>query len=330
MFEARLSSPKQGDKDRRLFEKKYSEGDHVMTSQIRVDTTLRRVHKLARIDEVDLIQLEALLEAHLAEAIARTSYENSSNIMDYFHLRIKHAMIHQIVHVQRLFKDRAKFTERRELVDGAYGAIAAVLEEAIELYDSAEINDEDEHGYLTGAINELTVLALLNRRQVPERIAIPSDIISDLFNATDLEYFVFRKGNATSNTYHIQVKTGHYLPDNKVKKPFGGILIHAEDVLNHPINGVSFPTSRAIVADVNAVDTTVQARHLENAMLNLDRYMHASMDKSDELFNKIDALDSATKTKLDRAISAVHTLINTALETHPEATTIIINVNDSD
>lgn len=328
MSEVFLTSPRLGDEERELFEKKFSEGDHVMTSQIRVDATLRRVRNLvANANEsIDLNKLELLVEQHLASALTTTSYEKSQNIVDYFHLKIKHAMTHQIVHAYPLFEQRDKFRERRELVDGIYGSVAAILEEAIGLYDSA---DEDEHSRLTGVINELTVLALLNRRQVPERLAIPSDTTSDLFNATDLEYFSFKKGKPIGSTYHVQVKTRQVLSSD-VRMPIDGILVHAQHTLNQHGQPISFPTSRAIVAEVNAKESDSQARHLATAIEKLETQMNQGIKKADKIRDLIRSMPPELLETVNLSKNAVRNVIDKALTDHPDAAEIILDISDDD
>ena len=66
--------------------------------------------------------------------------------------------------------------------------------------DNTDRNNLEDRSTLTGIINELTALALLNRRQSPERMAIPSDITADLYRATDLNYSLFKKGDEACGT----------------------------------------------------------------------------------------------------------------------------------
>lgn len=324
MSEVFLTSPKVGDEDRELFERKFSEGDLVMTSQMRVDTTLRKVRNLVASGDksVDLNELETLVEQHLATTIKSTSYETADNVMDYFHLKIKHALIHQIVHAYPLFERRDKFPERRELVDGVYGAVATILEEALSLYDDAK---KDEHGYLTGAINELTVLALLNRRQVPERLAIPADTTSDLFNATDLEYFRFKKGRSAGSSYHVQVKTRQQ-SSNKVQMPADGILVHAKHISNQHRQSVSFPTSRAIVAEVNAQDSDAQTQHLTRAVEKFEAHMDRGIEESEEFRDIMRSMPPEMLETIMRAMKSVRNVINDALADHPDATEIVFDM----
>lgn len=307
MSEAFLTPPKIGEDGRKLFEKKYSKGDLVVTSQLRVDNTLRKIRNLSTDDDLD--NFEMIAESHLGEALKKSSYETAESIIDYFHLKIKHALIKQIIFAYSAFSQREKFDMRRKLVDGIYGTISEILNEALAAYDSAPA---EEIPHLTGIINELTTLALLNRRQVPERLAILSDITSDLYNASDLMYFTFTKGKEKSSSYHIQVKTRD-VAESEVKVPADGILITENHTLNSKYAG--FPTSRAIVSEVNAIDTPEQEKHLANAVQTLDSHMQSRMTKADKIYEIMENSEVIAD-----ALKVIQGIVKRTMDENPEAT----------
>lgn len=318
MSEAFLTSPKLGEQGRELFEQKFAQGDQVVTSLMRVDTTLRKARRNAT--EEDFSQLEALTESHLAKALEAAPYEKGVDITDYFHLRIKHVLIKQLVYAHSAFSERSKFELRRELVDGVYAYVAEVLEEALAMYDNATSDTDRER--LTGAINELTALALLNRRQAPERLAVPSDVTADLYNATDLEYYTLTKGKEEPTIYHIQVKTSSK-NTKKVHMPLGGILVTEATMVNARSNTEIFPTSRAIVADVNATDTSEQELHLQAALYHFEEHMRSETAKTDKVY---EVMKSMPQDILHEAMSAIHSVIKRAFEENPDATQIIFEL----
>lgn len=281
MSELYLSSPKIGEEGRSLFEKKYAEGDKIVTAQLRVDTTLRKIRNNASHEDLD--KLEAIASDHLQEALTQTSTETKVDILDFFHLRIKLALIKQIIFAHAAFSSKDNFKERSELIDGTYGLVGEVLEEALMAYDNALFA---ERPFLTGIINELTALALLNRHQSSEHLAVPSDVTADLYNATDIEYLTLTQEQEKASLYHIQVKTrDHSLKD--IRMPSNGILITASTMLNAVSHIGYFKTSRAIVAELNGTDTLAQTTHLTQAAQVFDTHMHNEISRISEESNSI-------------------------------------------
>lgn len=320
MSEAFLRTPKIGDEGRELFERKYAAGDKIVTSLLRVDTTLLRTRLNA--PEMQLAELEDVARKHLSEALNFASRNQVANITDYFHLKIKHALIKQVVFAETAFSQRGKYELRRELANGAYGLVAEVLEEALVMYDEAREQDKDR---LTGTINELTALALLNNKQVPERLAVPSEITADLYNATDLEFYKIRKDDNEDlpSSYHVQVKTSNQ-NRGKVEIALGGILITSEDMTNSFDGQERFPTSRAIVANVNATDTPEQEARLSSALEKLNLHMHESMTRSDEVFT---ILNNLPKELFDGVKKIARDVLNRALAENLAANEVYIDTS---
>lgn len=318
MSEVVLRSPKSSDPGRQLFEKAVGEGDETVVAQFHVDTALRQIYTHASessITEDDLAGIEAEVERVFGKALKATSYDTAPDIVHYYHLKIKHALAKQIVYTQYAFLKKERFELRREIVDGLYGAVAEILEDALDKYDTVG-DDPKEIASLTGIINELTVLALLNRRQVPERIAIPSDISADLYNATDLNYFVLNSRMEIFRPYLIQVKTSSASIDS-VKVPAGGIVVAAQHTLNEQFRDTEFPTSRAIVAEVNAKQTDDQVEYLDWAVERFDNHMQTGMKEADKFY---DALLLLGTKELRGITDAAKNIIKNLMDENPDAT----------
>lgn len=292
MHELPLASPRLGEEGREIFERAHLRGDVAIVAQLRVDTTLQRIRKYLENSgqESTLEDVAAVADQYLADSLKQVTYESSPNLVDYYHLKIKHALIRPIVFAEKVFQDKADYEARRELTNGIYGDIAAILQEAIEAYDSTPVHDENDRGALRGVINELTALALLNRNQAPESLTIPSEVTADLYHATDLEHYAFEKGETKAQSYHIQVKTSVYGPESDVEIPTGGILIAAKHFLNTEKDGISFPTSRAIIGEVDATDTDEQAAHLSAAAATLSARLKREKERSHQTQQAIRSL----------------------------------------
>lgn len=326
MLEYNFSPPGLTEEGRGLFEERYGSGDIVATSQIRVDTTLNRLRRHIAKGEstVDLDGISDAAEAYLAEAIDAVPFDQAPSLTEYFALKTKHAMIRQIVFADTVFKSKDDYAERRELVNGLYGTVSGVLSEAMDLFDSSRPKSHGEKKELTGVINELTALALLNRRQTPEHLAVPSDITSDLYHATDLEYYTFPKGSRTSKRYHVQVKS-RLGSHSKIRTPLGGLVISAHHMRNKSHGDVSFPTARAIIQENNGTISEDEETHLTYAIGSFETYLAQEIAKSDAINDAYLNLPPRIRTGVEKIFRDV---IIRAMDENPDAGAIILEFDE--
>lgn len=313
---------------RGLFEERYGSGDTVATSQLRVDTTLRRIrqHVASGDSTVDLEELSTAAENYLAKTIDAVPLHRAPDLSDYFHLKIKHAMMRPIVFSESVFADKQDYERRRELVNGLYGSVALILEEAIELFDSSKQKSRSERMELAGIINELTALALLNRRQTPEHLAIPSDITSDLYHATDLEYYMFPKGAQQSRHYHVQVKT-RLGSSSRIRTPLGGLVISSYHMQNKSRDELQFPTSRAIIEEVNGTIDDQTEAYLHAAIAHFESHLAEEIVKSDKIHDAYMSLPPRLRNGVERIFRDV---IVRAMNENPDAANIIFEIDESE
>jgi hypothetical protein len=323
MSELYLSSPGLGDDDRYLFEREHAKGNSAVTSILQIDTTLRRIRDFGEETDIDLDELTVVAEEHLQTALQHSAESYENNYADYFRLKTKIAFIRPIVFANEAFSTKQNFELRRELMNGLYGTTAEILHSAIDALDHTDRNNLKDRSTLTGIINELTALALLNRRQSPERMAIPSDITADLYRATDLNYSLFKKGDEQASFYHIQVKSS-VSEGQEVRVPAGGILISARNFLNtRSVSGISFPTSRAIIAEVDATSDNEQDYQLSNAVATLDNHITTEMLQSDKFF---DAYNRLPKDLRDDVENVFRNVITRAISNSTETTFINLEI----
>lgn len=322
MSEALIHSPKPDDEDWGLFERGRENGDIGLISQLRIDATLRKIRIAAQdMTPAQLDELAKRAEEHLRIASELTDYETTRDPLEYFHLKTKLALIEQIVFAQHTFSKKELYGDRRKLVDGTYGSISEVLEEALDRFDATPDEAVEEKAQLTGAITEITALAFLDHPEKPERLAVPSDVTSDLYYATDLELFTLPKTRETGRVYHTQVKTGR---SRRVRMPFGGILIRAADMSNAPDSqGVMFPSSRSIVSDVNATETKASVAHLERATKEFEARLALSVRQADR---QLDAFERLPVELKGEAVQIMGKLITRMMDENPDASTLDISI----
>lgn len=326
MSEAVIQAPTPDDEGWIIFEDGRDRGDIGLISQLRIDATLRRLHIAAQELNPEMLgELSARAEEHLRIAIEQTEFTKDTDPLEYFHLKIKHALIQQIVMARHAFSRKGLYDERRSLVDGSYGSIAEVLEESIDKFDATSEKEIDQRSRLAGAINEMTALALLDYPEKPERLAIPSDVTSDLYHATDLELFTLPRSRDTMRVYHTQVKTRS---TRNVKMPFGGILIRAVDMSNTTrADGITFPSSRAIVRDVNATETRRSASHLSAAIIRFeDRLKHAIQTADSQL----DAFDTLPTEMKQAMVGSMGRLITQLVNDYPNDSVLNVSIYEAD
>ncbi|MFS8120381.1 MAG: hypothetical protein ACMG55_18120, partial [Microcoleus sp.] len=101
---------------------------------------------------------------------------------------------------------------RKQLIsgDGMYGIIGEVLENAFTEIQVA--NSSIEHRGLVGYINELTAIALLNRNQNSNFVALPSLPSDDILKKVDIDVFHYQSN--MPQKVGFQVKTSsHWSPE---------------------------------------------------------------------------------------------------------------------
>lgn len=282
--------PKIG-RERALFERVVNENDSVMELNLRINSLISDTHgsfkSLEALAEADT-RMEILSEARTAlyataETLTPDTYHSSW--VNYFKTKHLAPMFDAILTAPYIFQERDNASlakRRREAVDGIYGATVDILEEALMLFDTGISHNliQEEYGELRGAINELTVPALINRKQRANRLATPSLLIDDMFHFTDVNYWKFGPDGVGRNI-PIQVKSSP-LKNALIDIPENGIMAQASDFYNEHISsygGPSFEASRLIVKELQGKDMTQadyeRLNFIENRFL---RHLDQSID----------------------------------------------------
>ena len=162
---------------------------------------------------------------------------------DYYRLVSQTAFLEQQLQAPFAFEKPQYWKERADLTNGLYGVSAQILSEAINEYDTSA-NSRIQKAELLGVIQEQTFLALFNREQQRNRIAIPSGSCADMFNKTDVDVWVLPDRQNEPFHLPVQIKSSHRQRNDK-SSPKGGITITGSDFNNeHTLH-----ISRLIVKD---------------------------------------------------------------------------------
>ena len=279
MFVEKYRTRGLGDNGNDLLFRAVQHGDIVAECIFRTDDSIQKlINDPTRHDESSVSDFIAKTN----ESYEIASYDHTGNLVDYYQLITKQWLLEDIVAARLSFGTDAGHEIRRQVVDGFYGLIGELLESALgDLSEHLGVGHETEKAELTGVINELTALALLNRRQIPEVVALPSFFVAERYNSSDIDLLIYQKddnGIRVFRQYPIQVKSS---PRERTadEVPESVVLISAKDMDNLFENNVSFPTARRILEELNGTISDEDLAKLNQTCSKLYSHVDQEMDR---------------------------------------------------
>lgn len=261
--------PQFGTPARSLFEKTYHEKDILRLEGIKLDEKIVRLEYIFRNYGMgdDFSQLCDLAIRETNQQLAVIEKKPIDNWNDYFRLLSRIDTVEVTACAPVLYSDPKLWKERLNLVDGLAGIYVERLKSVLSIYDNEIELDNQERAELTGVINEQTALALLNRDQVPSRVATPSSTLDDLKHNTDID-LLRMTNDGDSYLQHLQIKTSHYAhrhgqEDSKV------VYIYADSMHNY---GNNFACSRSLVRECRGTGSKADIallNHTSNKLINI-------------------------------------------------------------
>ncbi len=253
------SLPQFGTPARDLFEQAHHEKDKLRIEGFLLDEKIAKLQSIfAKYGEVEDFQV--LCDRLTAETCTKVLEIERNPIYswnDYFRLFSRMKSIDVTARTPVLFYNESLVKERKELVNGLEGVYVEILSKALKMFDTGTL-DSEEKGEVTGAINELTALAILNRFQASNRVAAPASTIDDLTNKTDIDLTRI-SSSGQSYVQHVQVKTSPFSVTSTSKE--GHIVyLHANDMRNY---GNNFFCSRTLVKECDGQATQAELNILE-------------------------------------------------------------------
>lgn len=197
----------------------------------------------------------------------------------YFHLKTHSALLPQSLLAPIAFAKANNIENqqlRQRLAGNVYQNTAAVLNEAVNLYDTGFRHrlSLNAYGELRGVINELTALALLNRPADPDYLTVLAHTEEDHLHKTDLVSYYFNKRGKTRRV-PIQIKSSDYaLKERGLAKtvPLNGYFITAEEMNNSSApflgNRPDFLGAKLVIQDANGINNGAEAAEF-NTMYHL-------------------------------------------------------------
>lgn len=239
----------------RYLKRAEKKGNFLLADTLRFDTEIEDLqHAIATVYDEEGFDF-APFDAKIAELEANIeiSLKNVDAIWmagwnDYFRLVNHQHFARQRVLAPFIFSDHRRYKERQELVDGAYGINASILNTAVNLYDD-NYHSPEQQSELLGVINEETDKALKNRAGVPSKLALSSSTIDDHFYKSDVDFWELNKRDVSLTRF--QVKSSYPSLTTYLKNMASSVVyVYAKDFDNMPTPDTTFPTSRRIIAEV--------------------------------------------------------------------------------
>ncbi len=156
--------------------------------------------------------------------------------------------------------DALKIRKQLISVDGIYGIVGGVLENVFTEIQTA--NSDIEHRGLVGLDNELAAIALLNRGQGSNFVALPSVPSDDHLNKIDIDVFHYQ-----SNQPHkvgFQVKTSsRWVPEVDDVPIINAFMLGNTRGSYHARSSKDFNSTQAIIREINGVATDEDKQTLD-------------------------------------------------------------------
>lgn len=172
----------------------------------------------------------ATLTAYAQTTIAESDRTSEGLWTDYYRLISQTAFLEQRLKVPFAFEKPTYWKERERLVNGTYGMSAHMIHEAMSEYDDISTRTIHEN-QLRGVIQEQTFIALFNREQQRNRLAIPSATYDDLHKKIDVDVWSLPDRHTKPLCLPVQVKSWQH-NNEKCVTPKNGIAIYADEFNN--------------------------------------------------------------------------------------------------
>jgi hypothetical protein len=172
----------------------------------------------------------ATLTEYAQRTIAESDQADEGLWTDYYRLISQTLFLEQRLKAPLVLEKPRNWKEREQLVNGTYGMSAHMIREAIDEYDNMSPHADKE--LLRGAIQEQTFIALFNREQRRNRLAVPSATYDDLCNRIDADVWSLRDKQTEPFYLPVQVKSSRHHSEKHVS-PKNGITIYAEEFDNN-------------------------------------------------------------------------------------------------
>jgi hypothetical protein len=198
------------------------------------------------------------------DALAHVDKRGEGTWVDYYRLVSQTAFLEQRLKVPLAFEQHRYWKEREELVNGMYGVSAHIIHEALCEHDSPTATLKNKK-QLRGVIQEQTFIALFNKDQQRNHIALPSAAYEDLYHKIDAEVWVLQDKQSEAYYLPVQIKSIAQSHEQHVT-PYGGITIIANEFSNQYLG-----ISRLIAQEYNHMIgsdeplTATQQAHLKMA-----------------------------------------------------------------
>lgn len=178
----------------------------------------------------DFTEEVAMLTEYAQKTIFESDQADEGLWTDYYRLIGQTVFLEQRLKAPLVFEKPMYWKEREQLVNGTYGMSAHMIRNAIDEYDSMSPHADKE--LLRGAIQEQTFIALFNREQRRNRLAVPSATYDDLCNRIDADVWSLRDRQTEPFYMPVQVKSSRRYNERNVS-PKNGITIYAEEFDNN-------------------------------------------------------------------------------------------------
>ncbi|MEO5950304.1 MAG: hypothetical protein ABIQ04_02550 [Candidatus Saccharimonadales bacterium] len=257
-----LKTPSLSASERGLFEHLYSDPEAALTlATLALGATVRNIQSYyKRTESSDISTTTNLfpeITKQLEEAIETAQHQPSTTLVDLFRARTQLTFLDQTILGPLLFRRHGDYAARRQLNNGVYGLSMGLIEDALLIADTPDIDDLGSNE-IRGVLNEQTALALLNRTQNCNKLAVPASTSADFLLKTDINYLYIPNDRKTYVS-NIQVKSSDkYNLDQEAPK--NGFVVSGIDLGNFNNN---FRAARLILRELNGTATTKDSVNLD-------------------------------------------------------------------
>lgn len=224
------------DEARSAYEQAYKTGSHYRLASIELDTlidsgfavALTHPEHVAEIGHIIELESQAVLEAFSKKANADETFTDLNRATTTASFSVERFMAPLIYGVQ----DESMSKVRRLLADGIEGRSIDFIEQYLSVLHSDRQISSEEVQNIRGAIQEHTVMALLNAAQSGNRLALPASLIDDERHGTDIYLYRYDYKQGAAYRHPISVKSTNAQKDEELGKYPNSIVVTASSFGN--------------------------------------------------------------------------------------------------
>lgn len=209
------TTPRSYEPSRGLYEDAVRRNDSYLIASIELDTVLEGMQQLygsQRISTEEACELIDEYTTELVDSIDRSYAAQQNSITDIYRLINGATFATERFLAPFAFASNTNESDdlRSFISNGTVGHSTDIISTLLDSkYESRWRNTPESYtNNIIGAINESTVIALLNTEQSSSMLAVPANTTDDIKKRTDVNYYLYDHEYATGHRLDINVKSG--------------------------------------------------------------------------------------------------------------------------